>query len=86
LINDNIYSPVLFYNQKNKIFGLNICDNNKIYIFYNNKKQVLIIKNKYHNLVKKISPLTEPNILKKFIQYDFLPKIISSFQDCEYIY
>ena len=53
LINNNIYSPCLFYNQKNKIFGLNICDNNKIYIFYNNTKQILIIKNKNHNLVKK---------------------------------
>ena len=32
------------------------------------------------------SHLTEPNILKRFIQYDFLPKIISSFQDYDNIY
>jgi len=32
------------------------------------------------------SHLTEPNILKKLIQYDFLPKLISSFQDYDYIY
>ena len=32
------------------------------------------------------SHLTEPNILKKIIQYDFLLKIISSFQDYDNIY
>ena len=32
------------------------------------------------------SHLTEPNILKKLIQYDFVPKLISSFQDYDYIY
>ena len=32
------------------------------------------------------SHLTEPNILKKLIKYDFVPKLISSFQDYDYIY
>ena len=30
--------------------------------------------------------LNEPNILKHFLNYDFLPKIISSFQDYDYLY
>ena len=32
------------------------------------------------------SHLAEPNILKKFTQYNFIPKIISSFQDYDNIY
>jgi serine/threonine protein kinase len=32
------------------------------------------------------SHLTEPNILKRFTKYDFLPKIISSFHDYDNIY
>ena len=30
--------------------------------------------------------LSEPNILKRFINYNFLPKIISSFQDYDNFY
>jgi serine/threonine protein kinase len=45
-----------------------------------------IPKYKLYTNSKIYSHLTEPNILKKLIQYDFLPKIISSFQDCDNIY
>ena len=45
-----------------------------------------IPKYKLYTYSKIYSHLTEPNILKKLIQYDFLPKIISSFQDYDNIY
>ena len=45
-----------------------------------------IPKYKLYSFSKIYSHLTEPNILKKLIQYDFVPKLISSFQDYEYIY
>lgn len=45
-----------------------------------------IPKYKLNTYSKIYSHLTEPNILKKLIQYDFLPKIISSFQDYDNIY
>jgi serine/threonine protein kinase len=45
-----------------------------------------IPKYKLYTYSKIYSHLTEPNILKKLNQYDFLPKIISSFQDYDYIY
>ena len=45
-----------------------------------------IPKYKLYTYSKIYSHLTEPNILKKLIQYDFVPKLISSFQDYEYIY
>jgi serine/threonine protein kinase len=45
-----------------------------------------IPKFKLYTYSKIYSHLTEPNILKKLIQYDFLPKIISSFQDYDNIY
>ena len=45
-----------------------------------------IPKYKLYTISKIYSHLTEPNILKKLIQYDFVPKLISSFQDYEYIY
>ena len=43
-------------------------------------------KYKLYTNSKIYSHLTEPNILKKFNQYDYLPKIISSFQDYDNIY
>ena len=45
-----------------------------------------IPKYKLYTYSKIYSHLTEPNILKKLIQYEFIPKIISSFQDYDYIY
>jgi serine/threonine protein kinase len=45
-----------------------------------------IPKYKLYTYSKIYSHLTEPNILKKLNLYDFLPKIISSFQDYDYIY
>ena len=45
-----------------------------------------IPKYKLYTFSKIYSHLTEPNILKKLIQYDFVPKIISSFQDYDNIY
>ena len=39
--------------------------------------------NKYSRIY---SHLVEPNILKRLINYDFLPKIMCSFQDYDYIY
>ena len=45
-----------------------------------------IPKFRLYTYSKIYSHLTEPNILKKLIQYDFLPNIISSFQDYDYIY
>ena len=45
-----------------------------------------IPKFKLYTYSKIYSHLKEPNILKKLIQYDFLPKIISSFQDYDNIY
>ena len=45
-----------------------------------------IPKFKLNTPSKIYSHLTEPNILEKLIQYDFLLKIISSFQDYDYIY
>ena len=45
-----------------------------------------IPKFKLYTYSKIYSHLTEPNILKKLIQYDFLPNIISSFQDYDNIY
>ena len=45
-----------------------------------------IPKYKLFTYSKIYSHLTEPNILKKLTQYDFFPKIISSFQDYDNIY
>ena len=45
-----------------------------------------IPKYKLYTFSKIYSHLTEPNILKKLIQYEFIPKILSSFQDYDYIY
>ena len=45
-----------------------------------------IPKYKLYTYSKIYSHLNEPNILMKLIQYDFVPKIISSFQDYDYIY
>jgi serine/threonine protein kinase len=45
-----------------------------------------IPKYKLYTYSKIYSHLTEPNILKKLIQYEFIPKIISSFQDYDFIY
>ena len=45
-----------------------------------------IPKYKLYTYSKIYSHLTEPNILKKLIQYEFIPKIISSFVDYDYIY
>ena len=45
-----------------------------------------IPKYKLYSYSKIYSHLTEPNILKKLIKYEFVPKIISSFQDYDYIY
>ena len=45
-----------------------------------------IPKYKLYTYSKIYSHLTEPNILKKLIQYEFIPRIISSFQDYDYIY
>ena len=45
-----------------------------------------IPKYKLYTYSKIYSHLTEPNILKKLIKYEFIPKIISSFQDYDYIY
>ena len=45
-----------------------------------------IPKYKLYTYSKIYSHLTEPYILMKLIQYDFVPKIISSFQDYDYIY
>lgn len=45
-----------------------------------------IPKYKLNTYSKIYSHLAEPNILKKIIKYDFLPKFISSFQDYDYIY
>ena len=45
-----------------------------------------IPKYKLSTYSKIYSHLKEPNILKKLIQYDFLLKIISSFQDYDNIY
>ena len=45
-----------------------------------------IPKFKLYSYSKIYSHLTEPNILKKLIEYDFIPKIISSFQDYDNIY
>ena len=54
----------------------------------NNEKYALkeIPKFKLNTYSKIYSHLNEPYILKKLIQFDFLPKIISSFQDYDYIY
>jgi len=54
--------------------------NNEIYAL----KEVPKFKLNFYSKI--YSHLTEPNILKKLIQYDFLPKIISSFQDYDNIY
>jgi len=45
-----------------------------------------IPKYKLYTYSKIYSHLNEPNILMKLIKYDFVPKIISSFQDYDYIY
>jgi serine/threonine protein kinase len=54
----------------------------------NNKYYALkeVPKYKLYTNSKIYSHLTEPNILKKFNHYDYLPKIISSFQDYDNIY
>ena len=54
----------------------------------NNENYALkeIPKYKLNTYSKIYSHLNEPYILKKLIQFDFLPKIISSFQDYDYIY
>ena len=45
-----------------------------------------IPKYKLYTYGKIYCHLKEPNILKKLVQYDFVPKIISSFQDYDNIY
>ena len=45
-----------------------------------------IPKYKLYSYSKIYSHLTEPIILKRLIKYEFVPKIISSFQDYDYIY
>jgi serine/threonine protein kinase len=45
-----------------------------------------IPRHKLYTFNKIYSHLTEPNILKKLVQYDFLPKLISSFHDYDNIY
>ena len=54
--------------------------NNEYYALKEVPKYMLYPKSKIY------SHLTEPNILKRFTKYDFLPKIISSFQDYDNIY
>ena len=54
--------------------------NNEYYALKEIPRYKLYTKNKIY------SHLTEPNILKNFNQYDFLPKLISSFHDYDYIY
>jgi len=54
--------------------------NNEYYALKEVPKYVLYSKGKIY------SHLTEPNILQKFTRYNFLPKIISSFQDYDNIY
>jgi len=54
--------------------------NNEYYALKEVPKYMLYPKSKIY------SHLTEPNILKRFNQYNFLPKIISSFQDYDNIY
>ena len=45
-----------------------------------------IPRHKLYTFNKIYSHLAEPNILKKLVQYDFLPKLISSFHDYDNIY
>jgi len=45
-----------------------------------------IPRHKLYTFNKIYSHLSEPNILKKLVQYDFLPKLISSFHDYDNIY
>ena len=45
-----------------------------------------IPKYKLNTYSKIYSHLTEPNILKKLVKYDFLPKLISTFHDYDNIY
>lgn len=54
----------------------------------NNENYALkeIPKFKLNTYSKIYSHLTEPNILKKLREFNFFPKIISSFQDYDYIY
>jgi serine/threonine protein kinase len=54
--------------------------NNEYYALKEVPKYMLYPESKIY------SHLTEPNILKRFTQYNFLPKIISSFQDYDNIY
>jgi serine/threonine protein kinase len=54
--------------------------NNEYYALKEIPKYIL------YPISKLYSHLTEPNILKRFTKYDFLPKIISSFQDYDNIY
>ena len=54
--------------------------NNEYYALKEIPRYKLYTNNKIY------SHLTEPNILKKFNQYDFLPNLISSFHDYDNIY
>jgi serine/threonine protein kinase len=54
--------------------------NNEYYALKEIPKYMLYPQSKIY------SHLAEPNILKRFTQYHFLPKIISSFQDYDNIY
>jgi serine/threonine protein kinase len=54
--------------------------NNEYYALKEIPRHKLYSKNKIY------SHLTEPNILKKLSQYNFLPKLISSFHDYDNIY